>query len=56
MPWATIFALLQMVWSAASPALKQVAIDELKKLEADESGKPVLAFLIAEAEKFVAAA
>ena len=56
MPWKEILPLAHVIWGAAAPALKQKALDELKKLEAKEAAQPLLVSLIQEAETLVAAA
>lgn len=55
MDWSSVFALLQLVWTAASPELKVLAYAELQKLIAADAGKhPFLDAILTEAEKLVA--
>ncbi len=56
MPWNVILPILNMIWSAASPALKAAALAELKGLEVAEAGQPFLEYFIKEAEVLVSAA
>lgn len=56
MPWSTIWPIVQLIWSAVAPTLKQAALDELKTIDAAHPGNVILAAVIAEAEILVAAA
>lgn len=49
--WLKVWSLLQVVWTAVSPALKSHALTELKALEATEADKPLVLALIKLAEQ-----
>lgn len=51
-----VWTILGMIWSSVSPALKAAALAELKALEIEEAGRPLIEILIKEAEALVAAA
>lgn len=56
MPWGTIAAIIQLVLSAATPALKASALAYLKTLEVAEASQPLFLMIIKEVEVMVAAA
>jgi hypothetical protein len=56
LPWPIIMPILNVIWSACSPALRAAALAELKTLEVADAAQPVLEFIIKEAEVLVAAA
>ena len=53
--WNTILPLLQLVFSAVEPQIKQFALDALKAEDAKVTN-PIVKLLVEEAEKLVAAA
>ena len=55
MNWSVILPILQLIWSAVSPELKQAALAELQLLASQETANPLLAAIILEAEKVVSA-
>lgn len=52
--WQIVFAILSALWSAEGPAVKAALLAELQAL-AGQTANPLLAALIAEAEKLVSA-